>query len=159
MEKQRAEKAAALAQQSEVIDLDFDLDGRQVEEEVMVIPVIEPEVMEVEPVVMQAEPEVAVERSPHYASSSPSSRHSRSNYQELLRLVLQLRAEKAAYQRQLEEAERRRAEREARMVAEREAFEKQLALQRETIVAEQAVRHQFLNMDDEQVSSTTDESS
>lgn len=136
MEKQRAEKAAALAQQSEVIDLDFDLDGRQVEEEVMVIPVIEPEVMEVEPVVMQAEPEVAVERSPHYASSSPSSRHSRSNYQELLRLVLQLRAEKAAYQRQLEEAERRRAEREARMVAEREAFEKQLALQRETIVAE-----------------------
>ena len=77
----------------------------------------------------------------------------------MLRLVLQLRAEKAAYQRQLEEAERRRAEREARMVAEREAFEKQLALQRETIVAEQAVRHQFLNMDDEQVSSTTDESS
>ena len=135
MEKQRAEKAAALAQQSEVIDLDFELDGRQVEEEVMVIPVIEPEVMEVEPVVMQAEPEVAVERSPHYASSS-SSRLSRSNYQELLRLVLQLRAEKAAYQRQLEEAERRRAEREARMVAEREAFEKQLALQRETIVAE-----------------------
>ena len=129
------------------------------EPEKMVIQVEPEEVMQVEPEVVAAEPQVAVERSHASSSPSSSSRLSKNNYQELLRLVLQLRAEKAAYQRQLVEAEHRQAEREARMLAERQAFEKKLAQQRETIVAEQAVRYQFLNMDDEQYSTTADDSS